>query len=65
MFWFSLDFRGPATAETFGHVFGILRHPSDSKVFQGVPKHITWVTWVHIEEKKGRHANCLETRFES
>ena len=27
--------------------------------FQGVPKHITWVTWVHIEEKNGRHPNCL------
>ena len=38
MFWFSLDFRGPATAETFGHVFGILRHPSASFGFQGVPR---------------------------
>lgn len=67
MFWFwsSEVQQRPKPLDMSSASFGILRHPSDSKVFQGVPKHITWVTWVHIEEKKGRHANCLETRFES
>ena len=54
MFWFwsSEVQQRPKPLDMSSASFGILRHPSDSKVFQGVPKHITWVTWVHIEEKK-------------